>query len=77
MTEPSGSPRILIVDDEPAIRRFLRTSLTANGYLVFEAKNGEQALAGVVTHRPDVIILDFSSGESGISISMSRSVKYV
>ena len=58
MTERSGSPRILIVDDEPAIRRFLRTSLTANGYDVFEAENGEQALAGVVTHRPDAIILD-------------------
>jgi two-component system KDP operon response regulator KdpE len=58
MTEQTSSPRVLVVDDEQAIRRFLRTSLTANSYHVFEAENGEQALAGVVTHRPDVIILD-------------------
>jgi len=56
--EQSGTPRVLVVDDEQAIRRFLRTSLTANGYEVFEAENGEQTLAGVVSHRPDVVILD-------------------
>jgi two-component system KDP operon response regulator KdpE len=47
-----------VVDDEQAIRRFLRTSLSANGYIVFEATNGQEALLGVVNHRPDVIILD-------------------
>lgn len=50
--------RILVVDDERAIRRFLYTSLTANGYDVFEAANGEQALNQVIGVRPDVIILD-------------------
>jgi two-component system KDP operon response regulator KdpE len=50
--------RVLVVDDERAIRRFLHTSLTANGYTVFEAANGEEALAAVITHRPDIIILD-------------------
>jgi two-component system KDP operon response regulator KdpE len=51
-------PRIVVVDDEQAIRRFLRTSLTANGYLVFEAATGQEALAAVANHRPDVVILD-------------------
>lgn len=51
-------PRVLVVDDEQAIRRFLRTSLTANGYTMFEAVNGAGALAAVVNDRPDVIILD-------------------
>jgi len=50
--------RVLVVDDEQAIRRFLRTSLTVNGYTVFEAGSGQQALAAVVNDRPDVIILD-------------------
>jgi two-component system KDP operon response regulator KdpE len=53
-----SGPRVLVVDDERAIRRFLRTSLTANGYTVFEAASGEEAVAAVVSHRPDVIILD-------------------
>jgi len=50
--------RILVVDDERPIRRFLRTSLTVNGYTVFEATNGREALAAVSANRPDVIILD-------------------
>ncbi len=50
--------RILVVDDERAIRRFLRTSLTALGCTVFEAGTGQAALHEVTAHRPDVIILD-------------------
>lgn len=53
-----NGPRIVVVDDEQAIRRFLHTSLTANGYTVFEAAAGQTALAAVVNHRPDVVILD-------------------
>ena len=56
MTEPGL--RVLVVDDEPAIRRYLRTTLAANGYTVFEAATGQAALADVVTSRPDLIILD-------------------
>lgn len=51
-------PRVLVVDDEPAIRRFLRTSLAAHDYTVFEAINGKAALAAVAAHRPDLVILD-------------------
>ncbi|MBE7550326.1 MAG: response regulator [Anaerolineales bacterium] len=50
--------RVLVVDDERAIRRFLQVSLTANGHTVFEASNGQEALELVVVHRPDLIILD-------------------
>ena len=53
-----GSVRVLVVDDEPAIRRFLRFSLSAHEYEIFEATNGQEALAGAVAHRPDIIILD-------------------
>ena len=42
-----GGPRVLVVDDEPAIRRFLRVSLAAHGYAVFEAASGSEALSAV------------------------------
>ncbi|MCL4560133.1 MAG: response regulator [Chloroflexi bacterium] len=51
-------PRVLVVDDERSIRRFLRTTLTAYGYAVFEAAAGEEALLAAAETRPDVIILD-------------------
>jgi two-component system KDP operon response regulator KdpE len=50
--------RVLVVDDEPAIRRFLRTTLAAHGYTIFEAATGQEALAEVVVKRPDLLILD-------------------
>jgi len=53
-----SGPRVLVVDDEPAIQRFLRTSLAAHGYVVFEAINGQEALSDVVANRPDLVILD-------------------
>jgi len=51
-------PRVLVVDDEPAIRRFLRVSLAAHGYTVLEADNGQAALSSAVSVRPDLVILD-------------------
>lgn len=50
--------RVLVVDDEPPIRRFLRTSLSAHGYEVFEANCGQAALSAVLADRPDLILLD-------------------
>ncbi len=50
--------RVLVVDDEDSIRRFLRASLTSHGYQVFEARTGAEALDAVVACRPDIIILD-------------------
>jgi two-component system, OmpR family, KDP operon response regulator KdpE len=51
-------PRVLVVDDDQAIRRFLRIALRAKGYTVFEAGSARAALAAVEAVRPDVIILD-------------------
>jgi two-component system KDP operon response regulator KdpE len=50
--------RVLIVDDEASIRRYLRPILTAEGFDVYEAINGQEALSAVLTHRPGLIILD-------------------
>ncbi len=54
----NSNPRVLIIDDERTIRRFLRASLTVHGYAVFEAVNGQEGINAVVINRPDLIILD-------------------
>jgi len=57
--------RVLVVDDEPPIRRFLRTSLTVEGYQVLEAGDGAEALALIRRNAVDVLVLDL--GLPGIS----------
>jgi two-component system KDP operon response regulator KdpE len=51
-------PRILVVDDELAIRRFLRTLLGNEGFVLHEAEGGHAGLAAAAAFRPDVILLD-------------------
>src|SRR5690606_30268005 len=50
--------KIMIVEDELAIRRLLRTSLTSQGFQVIEAADGRQALAEIGETEPDLVILD-------------------
>jgi two-component system KDP operon response regulator KdpE len=54
----STEPLVLIVDDEVPIRRFLRVSLSGEGYRVAEAGTAAEALEQVAGQRPDVVILD-------------------
>ena len=54
------TPAILVVDDEPQIRRVMRMALTARGYAVTDAKSGEEALDQVREHRFDLIVLDMN-----------------
>jgi two-component system KDP operon response regulator KdpE len=56
MTEPRAT--ILVVEDEPEIRRFLRSSLGAEGYRVVEAETGERGAIDAGTHKPDLAIVD-------------------
>ncbi len=53
-----GKTKVLIVDDEQAIRRFLRISLEADGYDVVDAETGKAAVAMAATHVPELVILD-------------------
>jgi two-component system, OmpR family, KDP operon response regulator KdpE len=54
---------VLIVDDEPQIRRVLRTTLSSQGYTVVEARSGEEALERIRTERADLILLDVNLPE--------------
>lgn len=53
-----GRARILVADDEPAIRRFVEGHLRSAGYDVYTAGSGEEAVALADLHRPDLVVLD-------------------
>jgi two-component system KDP operon response regulator KdpE len=54
----SDTPAILIVEDEPPIRRLLRTTLGAHDYRTLEAATGAEAMTALRHHRPDLVLLD-------------------
>jgi two-component system KDP operon response regulator KdpE len=58
MIAAAGPLRILVVDDEPAIRRFLRAALTSQGYVVSELDTGLPVIDAVRRHTTDLVVLD-------------------
>lgn len=61
--------KILVVDDEPAILRFIRRALESEGYAVFTASDGAEGLRLVTEHRPALVILDLvMPGLSGTAV---------
>ncbi|QXX73899.1 response regulator [Methylovirgula sp. HY1] len=69
MTSDAVPLRILIIDDEPPIRRFLRTSLAAQGYRVLEAETGAAGLDMIRSNPVDVLVLDLGLADiSGFEI---------
>ena len=65
-----ANERVLIVDDEPAIRRFLRVTLTAQNYDIVEAASGQEALAKTTAEKPDIIVLDIGLPDiNGIEVT--------
>jgi two-component system KDP operon response regulator KdpE len=73
---------ILVVDDDPQIRRVLQATLSSSGYDVIEAKNGQEAVEMVIRERPALILMDVNMpGMSGLEacskIRMSFSVPII
>lgn len=54
----AAHPVILLIEDEPQIRRFLRAALDTQGFKLIEAATGEEGLAAAATRQPEMIILD-------------------
>lgn len=53
-----SAAKILVVDDEPQVRRVMKVTLSTAGYTIFEARNGEEALKNFREQRPDIVLLD-------------------
>lgn len=65
----TGKPSVLIVEDESALCTLLRYNLEREGYRVFEARNGDEALVVAAESSPDLIVLDWMLPElSGIEV---------
>jgi DNA-binding NarL/FixJ family response regulator len=61
--------RVLVVDDEPAILGFIRTSLKANRYEVITASDGTEALKLIESEKPDIVLLDvLMPGKDGLQV---------
>lgn len=65
---------ILVVDDEPQIRRVMRATLSTHGYVLTEAKTGEEAVESVRKERPDLILLDVNMPGMG-GIEAAREIR--
>ena len=72
MSEPG--PVVLVVEDEPQLRRFLRTALTAQDYRLVEAETVREALIAATTHNPELILLDIGLPD-GNGIDLTRRIR--
>jgi len=64
--------KVLIIDDEPQIRRLLKMALDANDYKVFEAETGKDGLISITMNHPDVVLLDLGLPDNGGLIVLSQ-----
>ena len=67
-------PLVLVVDDEPTMRRFLRPALEAQGYRVVEAVSAQEAVLQASSHNPDVVLLDLGLPD-GDGVDVTRRLR--
>ena len=71
----SGSgPLVMVVEDEPQMRRFLRASLSSRGFRLLEAATAREVTALVTSHSPEVILLDLGLPD-GDGIELARDIR--
>lgn len=70
----SASPRVLVIEDEAQIRKFVRMALEADGYAVSEARTLREGIAGSGTTKPDLIVLDLGLPD-GDGIELVKTVR--
>ena len=70
----SGGPLVLIVEDEPQMRRFLRASLSSHGFEVLEAETAAVATALATSRTPEVILLDLGLPDQD-GVAFARDVR--
>src|SRR5262245_25813761 len=68
--ERAAQKRVLVADDDPALRRLLRITLESDWYLVLEADDGERAWEIIQEYRPALVILDvWMAGRNGVQVT--------
>ncbi len=67
--------KILVVDDEPQLRKQLKIGLSGHGYEVITASNGHEAITLTAQQTPDMIILDISLGSEPNGIEVCRQLR--
>ena len=65
---------VLLVEDEPPMRRFLRASLTSNGFRLVEASSAREAVALATSHNPEIVLLDLGLPD-GDGIELTRQLR--
>lgn len=67
-------PLVLVVEDEPQMRKFIRASLCSHGYRVLEAERGTEAVAMLTSHHPDILLLDLGLPD-GDGIDLTKQIR--
>lgn len=65
---------VLVVEDEPPMRKFIRASLVSHGYRVLEAERAVEAMALVTSHRPEIVLLDLGLPD-GDGLDVTRQIR--
>lgn len=67
-------PLVLVVEDEPEMRKFIRASLTSHGYRVLEAERGSEAMSLLTSHGPELVLLDLGLPD-GDGIDVTKQIR--